>query len=146
MTIPAFNAKRLLPQGEHAATWDEFKIRFGHTRKRRTILQGLLKAAREIKNAGGKVLFVDGSFVTKTHNPRDWDGCFLEPEIDSKKLDPRLLDVANHRAAIASDYHGDVFIADTIEANTGKPFRHFFQSLKDGTPKGIIKLDLGTLP
>ena len=40
-------------------------------------------------------------------------------------------------------YGLDFFIAQKIEIESGEPFPKFFQSNRDGKPKGIIVVDLG---
>ena len=44
-----------------------------------------------------------------------------------------------------SQYLGELFPA-TSSAEPGVPFRSFFQSDRDGVAKGIVQIDLGSLP
>jgi Family of unknown function (DUF6932) len=99
-----------------------------------------------LRGAGGKWLFVDGSYTTDRARPGDWDGCFIEDGIDWRAADPLLLDISKHRDAIRATYSCDVFVANHTETRTGKPFRDFFQETLTGKPKGVLVLDLGTVP
>lgn len=65
--------------------------------------------------------------------------------VDPERLDPILLDFSNGRAAMKSKYLGELFPA-TSSAEPGVLFRDFFQSDRNGVPKGIVRIDLGTLP
>lgn len=109
-------------------------------------MDGLLRACFSLRVAGAKIIYVDGSFSTKKAAPGDWDGCYHAQEIDASKIDPVLLDFSNERAAQKAKYHGEVFPADWAATSLGEPYLTFFQSTKNGRPKGIVAIDLGTLP
>ena len=90
-------------------------------------------------------MFIDGSFATGRERPSDWDGCFLSAELDWQIADPRLRDINANRDSLRAEFRCDVFAADTINHETGKPFRDFFQQERTGKPKGILVLDLETV-
>lgn len=99
-----------------------------------------------LRNAGCSVLFVDGSFVSDKKLPGDWDGCFCTTGLDWSKADPLLADVLANRAAIQKKYRADLFPADCRERDSGVTFLEFFQKDDEGRPKGIVALELRTVP
>ncbi|WP_299808963.1 hypothetical protein [uncultured Roseibium sp.] len=109
-------------------------------------MNGLLAACQSLKSAGVKRVFVDGSFATKKANPGDWDACFEFKGINSKDLDPVFRDFSNERAAQKKKFLGEMFFAESAATMLGEPYLSFFQHTKDGKPKGIVVIDLGTLP
>ncbi|WP_156368736.1 hypothetical protein [Duganella sp. Leaf61] len=138
----------LLPEGEHEASWAEVSQRFGNSAGRNALLAGLLEACRSLSNAGVKYLYLDGSFVTAKRNPGDWDACYSQVGVIAALLDPVLLDFTNGRAAQKNKFKGEAFVAEASAAGLlGPPYLKFFQTEKGtGKAKGIVKLDLGTLP
>jgi hypothetical protein len=147
--LPTFNKLNgCLPKGIHDATWAEVVERFGDTQTRSDLLRGLLAACTALRTAGATHLFLDGSFVTAKTKPGDWDACFSRVGIDSALLDPVFLDYANDRAAQKAKFGGETFIAESKAAGIlGPPYLEFFQKeKKTGRPKGIVRLDLGTIP
>lgn len=145
--IPAFGpTSGRLPIGEHAATWDELVAKTGFSHVRRQHLDGLLRAARQLRSVGVTHIFIDGSFATRKHNPGDFDGCYYDAGIDFTAVDPVLRNFANGRKAMKDAYGGELLPAGAIEMTSGEPFRSFFQKTAEGRPKGIIVLDLSTLP
>jgi len=147
MPIPSFNSNGLLPPGLHLATWDEIQTTFGSTGHRQVLLRLLRIALRELKKCGCGEAYIDGSFVTAKSTPSDYDMCWKAAGVDDSKLDPVLLDFSKGRKAMKAKYGGDIFPAEFQEGTSGKLFRDFFQIDKaTGSPKGIIQIDLWTLP
>lgn len=134
-----------LPKGEHAATWTEVVEALGFSETRKQLLVGLLEAAKALRLAGADKLYIDGSFATKKHNPKDFDACYPSAGIDPDKLDPVLMVFEDERAAMKEKFGGELFPAETY-ATLGQPYRDFFQTDRNGRKKGIVVLDLGTLP
>ena len=132
----------LLPPGVHLATWDELVARFGHTDHRRELLDGLLRAARALRDAGCRRLYVDGSFVTTKEHPNDHDNCWDIDGVNPDVLDPVLLDFDDLRAAQKAKFGGELFPASWQADRNGTPFFEFFQRDREGQPKGIIALNL----
>jgi hypothetical protein len=138
---------RLLPPGEHAVTWNTLAAKFGSgSSRRQTLLAGIREVATELRAAGGRWLFVDGSFTTIKPVPGDWDGCIAEEGIDFARLNPLFQDIDANRDAIKDRYRCDLFFAGVTERKSGRPFRKFFQHTRDGKPKGVLVLDLSTVP
>jgi hypothetical protein len=145
--MPPFTTAGVLPPGVHQATWDEFAARYGGTSRRRRLLDGLLQAGRNLREAGVRVLWLGGSFVTATPDPDDFDGVWDPSRADFRKIDPILIDrddLANGRFKQKAKYGGELLIG--VETSTGRAFQTFFQEDLDGNPKGIVRLDLRTLP
>ncbi|HMP06723.1 MAG TPA: hypothetical protein PJ982_10265, partial [Lacipirellulaceae bacterium] len=110
-------------------------------------LIGLIAAARALQSAGCSTLYLDGSFVTRKDEPSDYDGCWDAAGVDVQKLDPVLLDFGPGRLAQKVKYRGELFVAHFIaERGTGKHYMEFFQRDKDGNAKGLIAIDLRSLP
>lgn len=149
MSIPSLNAGEL-PTGIHLATLEEIEFAFGRQNDhRKALLSGLKKAARMFKEAGVKFILVDGSFVTDKKEPADIDGCWSAAgEVDFTKIDSdfwNFNDIAEFqmkRQNVKEKYRLDFFIAELIEEDSGKPFSEFFQTNRDGYPKGILKIEL----
>jgi hypothetical protein len=146
--IPAFDkSSKLLPPGQHAASWREVQAALGFSEKRKKLLVGLLKASRELAAAGATHLIIDGSFSTKKYNPRDFDCCYDASEVDNSKLHSSFFDFTPPRKPMKERFGGELFpstmIADRLSM---EPFSTYFQHTADGIAKGIIVLDLSTLP
>lgn len=146
--IPSFNEKGYLPPGIHAATWPEIEERFGWTSRRRQLLDGLRDALYALKVAKCREVYIDGSFVTSKDEPGDFDACWLVDGVILNRLDPILLDFENRRLKQKIKYGGELFPASFVaDPNTMEVFLEFFQTAKaDGTPKGIVSIDLRSFP
>jgi hypothetical protein len=143
--IPAF-VNGLLPPGIHWAEWEEVVVRFGTTRRRRWLLEGLQAALRELGQVGCTVAYLDGSFVTEKVRPGDYDLCWEIEGVDLSKIDAIFRDLKPPRAAQHAKYRGDL-LPNVRERSRGMPFVDFFQRDKetDGF-KGIIALDPRRVP
>ncbi len=95
--------------------------------------------------AGCKELLLDGSFVTAKALPGDYDATWETMGVDLNRLDPVLLDLRHPRAAMKTKYLGDLFPA-SIHAVPGVLFRDFFFTDRNGIKKGVVLIDLGSLP
>jgi hypothetical protein len=142
--IPTFDTTGNLPAGVHWASWKEFEKRFGITPHRQNLLAGLKRAAANLRAAGCRTLYVDGSFVTAKVHPNDFDACWSVKGVNPELLDPVLLDFSNGRAAQKAKFGGELFPAELPEGASGKLFLEFFQvDKKTGKPKGIVGIRLG---
>jgi hypothetical protein len=145
--LPAYTDKGVLPPGVHNASWDELAERFGGSPRRDSLLRGLLEAAGNLRSAGARVIWLGGSFVTDKEEPDDWDGVWDPSNADMTKVDPVLIDpadLATGRHRQKAKYAGELLVG--VDAASGSPFQLYFQVDKNGDPKGIIRLDLRTLP
>ena len=142
--IPANDVAGNLPPGIHWASWSEISARFGSTVWRRSLLAGLRAALTDLKAAGCKTVYLNGSFVTGKDVPGDFDGCWEPGGVDPDLLDPTLLDFDNKRKKQKARYLGELFISSMQADGVGNTFLEFFQIDKyTGDPKGIIAIDLG---
>jgi hypothetical protein len=117
-----------LPPGVHMATWPEFVLRYGYNKPRQRLLVGLAQAIKDLRAAGCQRIYVDGSFVTDTPEPGDFDCCWEEANVDASLLPGELLDIF--------PAHG---IADLL----GTSFLEYFQLNKNtGKRRGIVAINL----
>ncbi|MYE40439.1 MAG: hypothetical protein F4X27_09475 [Chloroflexi bacterium] len=144
--IPAFDEDGLLPPGIHWISWEEVGDRFGGTAWRRLLIAGLRTAMENLKDAGCRTVYVDGSFVTAKEAPNDFDACWEEAGVDPIVLDPVLLTFDPGRMTQKARYLGELFPASAIANTDGFSFLEFFQTDREtGRRKGIIAIDLGGL-
>ena len=133
---------KVLPEGIHDSTLKELETVFANNPRRKELFEGLKKVIKSFSEAGCKILYIDGSYVTEKENPGDYDLCWESANVDLKKLDPVLLDFTNKRAAQKQKYLGECFPAN-VEAGLGKFFIDFFQTDRfTGKAKGIIRLKI----
>lgn len=142
--IPKHEENGNLPNGIHNATYDEVYKRFGYNPKRLWLLEGLKVLLDHLRQAGCSLVYLDGSFVTSKDSPNDYDLCWSIHGVDSKKLDPALLNFdPENRNTVSKKYRGDIFPAEIPEGISGKLFLNFFQTDKNtGDDKGIIGIML----
>ncbi|MBI4728278.1 MAG: hypothetical protein HY775_02060 [Acidobacteria bacterium] len=146
MVIPAYDRQGNLPPGIHDATWDELSKRYGSTARRRELLKDLRRALVVLRAAGCNTVYVDGSFVTRTEMPRDFDACWDDTDVDLAKVDPVLLDFSGKRASQKAKYLGELFPSNAPADAAGRVFLDFFQTDRDtGGAKGIVRLGLRRL-
>jgi hypothetical protein len=144
--IPPFDpVTGYLPPGEHRANWHDFVMRFGGNSHRKRLLDGIRRMASNLREAGCKFFLVDGSFVTTAEAPADFDACCDFSGINIGKVDLRLFAAGNERLEMKAEYFGELF-PEHYMANGQYTFREFFQSDRDGIAKGIVRLELETLP
>ena len=134
-----------LPPGIHRASWCDVVDRFGSNSHRQRLIEALLSACRNLAAAGCRELLLDGSFVTTKVLPGDYDATWETTGVDPDRLDPVLLDMKHPRVAMKTKYLGDLFPA-SAHAAPGVLFRDFFMTDRHGVEKGIVLIDLGSLP
>jgi hypothetical protein len=134
-----------LPPGVHLAGWPDIAACFGVNSHRKRLLVGLEQALRNFVGAGCRSVLLDGSFVSVKTLPQDYDAAWEPLGVDPGLLDPVLLGFTRKRAAMKLKYGGEFFPATGIAA-PGVLYRDFFQKDRNGVLKGIIDIDLGSLP
>ena len=134
-----------LPIGVHDASWSEVAPRFGLNGHRLRLLGGLLAALRNLAGAGCRSVLLDGSFASLKDLPEDYDGAWDTYGVDPYRIDPVLLDFTNERAAMKSKYLGELFPATALAA-PGVLYRDFFMKDRNGAPKGVVNINLASLP
>jgi hypothetical protein len=145
--IPPFDASGVLPLGTHPATWEEIRSRFGGNEWRAPLVDGLFRALVALREAGCRVAYIDGSFVTSKPDPGDFDGCWHLDEADLRFLDPTLFDFEAGRRAQKRKYGGEFFPAEFQIGPNGETALELFQrEVPSGREKGIVVIDLGELP
>lgn len=114
MSIPAFRADGWLPEGHHAADWEEISAVFGGEPggKRCELLNRLLQWRNALRDKGmSGLLILNGSFISQKERPGDVDAIFVYDDatvlIAQKDADAALL--LNHVSIKASGL-GDVFV------------------------------------
>ena len=144
--IPEFDTTTgYLPAGEHAATWDEVKERFGWNAQRRRILRGLLRLASALRDGGCGLFLLDGSFVTAKEMPSDFDACCDYGGMSPREL-VRLRLMAG-KEIMKAEYRGEVYAyEEPVASDERYTFREFFRRDHDDVPKGIVSLNLASLP
>jgi hypothetical protein len=146
--IPKFRSNGYLPPGEHPASWAEVVERFGWSGHRRDLLGGLLAACRDLKKGGIKRIWLDGGFTTKKRaEPKDYDGCWSASEMkDDSKVDPVWFQLTAPRDAMKAKFKGELVPAEYFADLLGTPYSEYFKKDRDGKAKGIVVIDLETLP
>lgn len=142
--IPEFDEHGNLPPGVHWAEWEEFKDRFGTTPRRSRMIDGLQMAMEQLKAAGCRTIYINGSFVTSKLAPQDFDACWDRDEVDMNYLKtdaPRLRNYAD-RAAQKAFYRGEIFPSDQPVGSYDLTSYELFQRDRERNPKGIIAIDL----
>ena len=146
LMIPALDLQiGYLPPGLHLAPWPEIPPVFGTNSHRAGLVNGLLLALINLAGAGCRTVLLDGSFVSMKPLPQDYDAAWEPHGVDPNRLDPVLLDFNNGRAAMKTKYGGEFFPASS-NAAAGVLYRDFFQKDRNGVPKGVLQIDLGSLP
>ena len=144
--LPDFNQAGLLTPEIHWANWDELAQRYGRNSWRRRLLVGLRAALENLRDAGCRTAYIDGSFVTDKEYPNDFDACWKETGVDPYLLDPVLLTFDPGRAAQKAKYLGELFPAYVVADAEGLSFLEFFQTDRNtGEPKGIVAINLEEL-
>ena len=144
--IPPFQPNGYLPPGIHDATCQETADRMGTNPHRTTLLTGLLQALANLRQARSRRTYLDGSFATDKGHPNDFDVAWETTGVDPRLLNPTLLDFSNRRQAQRLTFGGELFPADWEADEQGRTFLEFFQTDQEAVPKGIIAIDLRTLP
>jgi len=139
-----------LPDGEHPGTWAAIAATFGEGARRTVLLRRLLMLLQDLRSAGVSDVWLDGSFVTSDPEPGDFDVCWnpigatksaLPPEFgygQDVALDPQR---SNHEL-LKLRYGGDVFVHLPPFAD----FVALFRQDREGQPRGIVKVDMESLP
>ena len=141
--IPEWSTNGDLPPGVHFATWREIEDRLGFNPRRRRMLAGFRQACEELRNAGCRLVYLDGSFATRKEHPGDFDACWDVRNVDDDRLDPVFWEFSRGRAAQKQRFLGELFPAQLPVGATGRAFVDFFQVNKtSGEPKGILAIKL----
>ncbi len=98
-----------------------------------------------LAEAGCRVAFVDGSFVTRERWPKDFDVCYEEEDMDLDLLHPILKDVSLGRAAQKRFFAGEALPSKFSFDRSGRTMREAFARTREGEAKGLVRLELETV-
>ena len=126
--IPEFNSEGLLPPGVHWASWDELMVRFGNSSRREHLMDGLRAALENLKSAGCRTVYINGSFVTNKYVPNDYDACWEEAGVEPEALDPSPPYLRLREGHTEAKYLGELSPASIIADSDGLSFLDFFQT------------------
>ena len=100
-----------------------------------------------IAPSGASGGLTSGAVVSAKDTPGDFDACWEAAHVNPDLLDPVLLDLSKRRAAQKAKYGGELFPANSIaDGRSGIRFSEFFQRDRNANLKGIVALDLASLP
>ncbi|MDJ0621084.1 MAG: hypothetical protein QNJ63_30835 [Calothrix sp. MO_192.B10] len=123
--IPEFDENGNLPPGVHWAEWEEFQERFGTNLTRRRMIDGLELAMTQLKAAGCRTIYIDGSFVTSKQKPGDFDACWEDNGVDINYLEsiaPTLLNFTLGRGSQKIKYKGEIFPSNYPANDSGTAY------------------------
>ena len=134
---------KVLPVGIHEANLEEIEDLFAFNTRRRELYDGLLRAFHDLRSAGCRRFYVDGSFVTSKPIPGDFDACYELTGIDRSLLNPVFFDFRNGRMAQKRAYGGEFFPSNAQADAWGRSFLDFFQNVRGTSArKGILTVSL----
>lgn len=133
-----------LPPGVHPASWTDVVTLCGGNIHREVLLAGLREALLNLRSAGCREVLLDGSFVSSKDLPNDYDGAWEPAGVDPTLIDKVLLTFNDGRKAMKAKYMGELFPASS-QAAAGVLYRDFFQKDRNGTAKGVLLIDLGSV-
>ncbi len=147
MPLPAFREDGWLPEGHHAATWQEVALRLGGEAgsRRAAIFSSLLRwrDAVVVKGMAGLVI-LDGSFVSSKEAPGDFDLFFLYDEAAEALLrnDSEARSLTDYQACRAQGFLGDIYAlpASLQKFSPTLSGLDMFDSDRQGTPKGVVEV------
>jgi hypothetical protein len=127
----------VLPPGIHVASLEAIRARFATNEKRRELFDGFNAVVINLRSAGCKSIYLDGSFVTDKTLPGDFDGCWDPMGVDLKKVDSVLLDFTHARAAQKRKFRGEMLLA--MPGPASATILDFFQTDRaTGSRKGTL--------
>ncbi len=107
------------------------------------MLEGILKLAKMLKDAGCRALYLNGSFICQKRFPGDYDACWDATGVDTEKINPILLDFSDNGLACSrKEFGGDIRPDLATLTESIMPYLTFFQTDKRGHRKGIVKIRL----
>jgi len=139
-------ARGTLPPGIHQATWKDFRAHFEVSPQRHRLFLGLERAVQELRGAGCRRIYLDGSFVTDKRIPNDYDGCWDAADVNPALLHPALAcRGVNWREEQKRLYRGELWLL-SLQGRAGVSILDFFQedTRRPDKPfkKGIVLINL----
>ncbi len=140
-----YNSFGNLEPGMYNMMWEDFKSVFGSSEYRQNLIRGMEMAVNGLKAVGCKVIYIDGSFITKKIYPRDFDLCWDEDGVNyelSKTTYRGLFDFGFKMQNMKKRYGEDIVQMTNYANERGTSFLNYFQEDKQGREKGIVKISL----
>lgn len=100
---------------------------------------------RLLAKAGCRRAFIDGSFVTAATAPRDIDVAWDMDGVDLDGLDSVFFNFDLQRLAQRARFSSEFFPASWAATGAGETYLEFFQTDRDGSPKGVILVEMESL-
>lgn len=96
-----------------------------------------------LKQAGCRTVYINGSFVTSKERPNDFDACWETKGVNPLLLDPVLLNIEPGRVSQKAKYMGEFFPLP-LDITQDRPFiLELFQTDRPSRGrKGIVRMDL----
>lgn len=142
--IPDFDENGNLPPGIFFCDWDELIEKFGYNIRRQTLMRGMEEVLTQLKNAGCRTAYLNGSFVTIKSKPKDFDLCWDADDVVDidylRKNAPIILNFYNSNAQ-KTRYGGEIYPSD-CPVNESVTSLEFFQRDREENRKGIIAINL----
>jgi hypothetical protein len=91
------------------------------------MLAGFRLACEELRKTGCRLVYLDGSFVTRKERPGDFDADWDVQNVDDVRLDPVFWDFSRGHAAQKQRFLGEFFPAELPEGATGRAFCGFLR-------------------
>ncbi|MFJ8626256.1 DUF6932 family protein [Kitasatospora sp. NPDC093550] len=142
LSLPSLNPSGLLPPGDHEASWNELDRAFGTNFKRKDLMVNLHHTVKSLVDLGVTEIYIDGSFVTAKERPRDVEVIYVPPSgADTSTWG--LFSFGQHEM-LKRMHKIDLWPYPSPQPTvTGwVTIKDFFSTDRDGTPKGIIRLNL----
>lgn len=93
-----------------------------------------------MRDAGCRQVHIDGSFICAKPNPGDYDACWDCTGVDPARIDANLLyPTPEGRLTIKRRFGGDIRPDLVCPPGSIRPYLRFFQTDRDGNPKGIVR-------
>jgi hypothetical protein len=149
MALPDFDqGTGYLPGGDHDATLQEVRDRFGYNHRRREILTGLEHVLGLLAQKGVTTIWLDGSFVTDKMRPSDVEVIYLPPPNEDPSTWPDHEWISPKRRGDCKIHHRvDLWHYPSYQISKKKPIpgppitiKEYFATDRDDRPKGLVHL------
>ncbi len=149
MALPDFREDGWLPEGHHAATWQEVALRFGGgpDSQRAAILSSLLQWRDAVRAKGmAGTLVLDGSFISRKEVPGDFDLVFSYDEVteESVREDSEARALTDYQRCREMGFLGDIFALPASLQKFSPQFSglNMFDFDRQGIAKGVVEVIL----
>ncbi len=140
--IHKFNSEGTLKE-DHVCDWEQLQEIWGYNSRRKQLLLKIKPHLYTLKNAGVTNIKIGGSFASNKAVPEDIDAVFNLKEVDEEWCDdvvPLLDD--DFKEKCGTEFFG----GDTLTKLNNEPHEKFFRRGRDGEKRGLIIVNLDSLP